>query len=80
MRITVDPETGLPSKEEYQLKQPSGPVANLSVTLADYKPVAGVLFPRKQALYQSGKKAADITVLDVQANTGLKAAALSRQP
>jgi zinc protease len=80
LHVIVDPATNLPAKEEYQLKQPTGPVSNLSVTLADYKPVAGVLFPYKQTLSQNGKKAADITVLDIQANTGLKAAALSRQP
>jgi len=80
IRITVDPATNLPSKEEYQLKQPNAPVANLSVTLSDYKAVAGVLMPYKQVLSQNGKKAAEFTVIDVQANTGLKAAVLSRQP
>jgi zinc protease len=80
LRLTVDPKTGLPVKEEYQMKQPKGPPTNLSTTLDDFRPVAGVLFPRKLTLLQNGKKAADITVLDVQANTGLKAALLGRQP
>jgi zinc protease len=80
IHLVVDQTTNLPVKEEYQLNQPSGPAANLSVTLANYKPVAGVLFPYKQTLSQDGKKAADIAILDAQVNTGLKAAALSRQP
>jgi zinc protease len=80
IHLVVDQTTNMPLKEEYQLKQPNGPAANLSVTLTDFKPVAGVLFPYKQTLSQNGKKAADITILDAQVNTGLKAATLSRQP
>jgi hypothetical protein len=80
IHITVDPVTNLPTKEEYQLKQPNGPAANVAILLSDYKPVAGVLLPRKQSLLQNGKKSAEITVNDALANTGLKQAILSRQP
>ncbi len=80
LRMSIDPATSLPSKEEYQLKQPQGPPAILSMSLADFQPIAGVLYPRKMTLSQNGKKAAEIKVLDIQANTGLKAAVLGRQP
>jgi zinc protease len=80
VRIAIDPTTNLPTKEEYQIKQPNGPAASLATTLADFQPVAGVLFPRKMTLLQSGKKAADVTVADIQVNTGLKANLLGRQP
>lgn len=76
----VDQTTNMPLKEEYQLKQPNGPAANLSLILGDFKPVAGVLFPFKQNLSQNGKKAAEISIMDVKVNTGLKVAVLSRQP
>jgi predicted Zn-dependent peptidase len=80
LHLAIDPKTMLPTREEYQLKQPQGPASNVSIALDDYQPVAGVLLPRKLALSQNGKKSADITVLDAQANTGLKEAVLSRQP
>jgi zinc protease len=80
LHLTVDPSTNMPTKEEYQLKQLTGPAANVAIALSDFQPVAGVLLPRKQVLSQNGKKSAEITVTEALANTGLKAAALSRQP
>jgi predicted Zn-dependent peptidase len=80
LRLTIDPATGLPSKEDYQLKQPQGPATILSLSLSDFQPVAGVQYPRKMTLTQNGKTAADIAIVDIQANTGLKAAAMGRQP
>ncbi len=80
LHLIVDQSTGMPLREEYQLKQPQGPTSNLAVSLSDFKPVAGILFPFKQTLSQDGKKAADLTINDIKANTGLKANVLSRQP
>jgi zinc protease len=80
IHLVIDLATNLPTREEYQLKQPQGPAANVAIALSDYKAVAGVLFPYRQMLLQNGKKAADITVNDIKVNTGLKANLISRQP
>jgi zinc protease len=80
VRLTFDQKTGLLSKEEYRAPSPQGPPLTVSLSYSDFQPVNGVQFPRKWTITQNGKKYADVTVLDVKTNSGLKQETLARQP
>jgi zinc protease len=80
VRLTADPQTGFPIRQEYPAPQPQGAPAMLSSVFSDFLPVAGIQVPHKWAISQNGKKYADVTLLDAKFNTGLKAEVLSRQP
>jgi zinc protease len=79
VRVTVDPQTNFPIREEYPAAGQKGS-AMVSSVFSDFSPVAGIQVPHKWTISQNGKKFADVTLTDAKFNTGLKAEVLSRQP
>lgn len=73
--LTIDPQTNLPVKEEYQ----SGP-ATVTANLSDFRAIDGIQLAGKVTIQQNGKKFADVTVSDTQLNTGLKPEDLAKKP
>ncbi len=80
VRLTIDPKTGLPSKEEFQQAQPNGPPGMVSLTFSEYGTFGGIQLPRRWTIFQNGKKYAESTLISATFNTGLKLAVISRQP
>ena len=75
LRLTVNPDTGLPSKEEYQ----AGPTAIVQDFNA-FQTVDGIRMPMKLTISQGDKKYAVVTVKDTRLNSGLTAEQLKQKP
>ncbi|MCU1257419.1 MAG: peptidase domain protein [Bryobacterales bacterium] len=80
VRITIDPKTGLPAKEEYQTLQSQGPPTATTQEFTAFHTVNGVQLPAKIAILQNGKPFAEVTVADAAINAGLKPEELSKKP
>ena len=75
LRLIVDESTGLPLKTSY-----SGPQGPMDEEWSDFRDVNGMKVPFKITLRQGPRKLADVTIQDVQVNTGATEAQLSKRP
>ena len=79
-RLTVDPQSGLPTKLAYQGIQMGGPPVEVEETWADYRDFNGVRLPTRITITQGGQKFAETTIDAWRLNTGLQAAELEKKP
>ncbi|HJZ98278.1 MAG TPA: pitrilysin family protein [Candidatus Solibacter sp.] len=79
-KIEFDAETGLPRRVSYDTAQAVGPPLYTEDILEDFRDVNGIRLPFKITINQSGKKFADVTVLEFKLNSGLKQTDLARRP
>jgi len=79
-KVEFDAKTGLPRRITYDTAQAIGPPLYTEDLLEDYRDVDGVKLPFKITINQSGRKFADVTVMEYQLNSGLKVGELSRRP
>jgi zinc protease len=79
-KVEFDPDTGLPRRVTYDTHQAIGPPLYTEDLLEDFREVDGIKLPFKITINQSGKKFADVTVVEYKLNSGLKTIDLSRRP
>jgi hypothetical protein len=80
-KITLNPATFLPiKKEEISLTDPSRPVATQTLQYRDWEAFQGVEFPMRTINFHYGRKLADIRVVEIKLNSGLKPADLASTP
>jgi hypothetical protein len=80
LEITLDPGTFLPVKQTtVSLSDPGNPVSS-ETRFDKWTPFGGVMFAQRIAIFQGGKRAADITVGQTNVNGGLKPEELARKP
>ncbi len=75
VRLTINPDTNLPVKEEYQ----AGPTA-IEQDFVSFSPVEGLQLPSQITILQGGKKFAVVTVKEMKLNIGLTAEQLKQKP
>ena len=80
VRLRIDEQTALPLKLTYQSIQMRGPPSTLVDTFADWKEVEGIRMPFKITILREGDVYAEVTVQDIQVNTGLTVEELSEKP
>jgi zinc protease len=78
-KLVFDPATGLLKNVLYDAITPTGP-ASVIDEFSDYRDVAGLKLPFKDGITLSGKKFQDLTIRNIQLNTGLKLQDLERRP
>lgn len=76
VRISVDAKTGLPTGEVFG----AGNMGRIEQRWENFQPSAGLQYPRKVTVFRDGKKFADVTIKDVQINTGATAEQISKRP
>ena len=79
-KIEFDAETGLPRRVSYDTAQAVGPPLYTEDLLEDFRDVDGIKLPFKVTINQSGKRFAEVTVLEYKLNSGLKQTDLARRP
>jgi zinc protease len=79
-KVEFDPETGLPRRITYDTPQAIGPPLYTEDLLSDFQEVDGIKLPFKITINQSGRKFADVAVVEYKLNSGLKLADLSKRP
>jgi hypothetical protein len=80
VRLFIDEKTAMPIKVEYANAGMGGPPSTIDETYEDFQEVDGIKFPKRMTIIQNGQKYADLTVVSVKVNTGLKAEDLSEIP
>jgi hypothetical protein len=78
-KLVFDSATGLTRNILYDAPTANGPVPVIE-TYSDYREVSGLQLPTKVAITLSGKKFQDLTIGNIQLNTGLKIQDLERRP
>lgn len=73
-RVTLD-AAGLPAKQNYR-----GPQGEIEEQWSDFQDAGGIKLPRKMTVTQGTRKYADVTVLDIQLNTGVTAEDMKKRP
>ena len=79
-RLVLDEADGMPSRILYDALAASDVQVSVEDILSDFREVAGIKMPHAITIMQSGQKFADVTVLDVKVNKGLKVEELRRLP
>jgi hypothetical protein len=79
VKVEFDAASGLPAKLMYTEAQMGGPPQKVETALADWHEVGGVKVPYLETTFQSGKKFAEIKVLDYKINTGITVRDLDRR-
>lgn len=80
LEITLDPVSSLPVKQSaVSLADPDNPVAG-ETRFDQWATFGGVMFAQRIAIFQRGKKVADITVEQTKVNGGLKPDQLAHKP
>ena len=79
VKVVFDPATGLLKNMLYDATTSNGTVAVLE-TYSDFRDVSGLKLPFKIAITLSGKKFQDLTIKNIQLNTGLKIQDLDKRP
>jgi zinc protease len=79
VKMVFDSATGLLKNMLYDAATSNGTVAVLE-TYSDYRDVNGLKLPSKVAIALSGKKFQDLTIGNIQLNTGLKIQDLEKRP
>jgi zinc protease len=74
--LTIDPATGLPSRETFA--EPGS--GTTDETFSDWQAAGGVKLPRKVSIERGGKHFGDETITDIRVNTGLAADQMSKKP
>ena len=80
VRLSEDPDTGLPVKVRYEGAARNGPPPITEEVWSDFREVAGIKVPFKMYITEGGRKYADVVIADFRVNSGLKVADLSRRP
>jgi hypothetical protein len=79
VRLVADPETGLPRSALYDSATATGNIA-VTETYSDYREAGGLKLPFHISITAGGRNYAEVTVKSFQANTGLQAKDLEKQP
>ena len=80
VKLYVDEKTGLPVKEVYRSEQPVGPPGDMEEIFEDFVEAGGVKAPKKITVNQSGKKFAELTIVEYKLNSGIQVQDLTRKP
>lgn len=80
VRLYVDEKTGLPAKLVYRMVTMRGPPADVEETYSDWKEVGQIRLPHKIEMRQGGRGMMEITVEQIELNSGLKREELSKHP
>jgi len=76
--VFVDAQSGQILKKQYRGMAMAGPASTVEETYEDFREVSGVRVPFKVTIFQNEKKFSEMTVSEVQYNTGLKADELAK--
>jgi predicted Zn-dependent peptidase len=79
VKVVFDSATGLLKNMLYDATTANGPIPVLE-TYSDYRDVNGLKLPSKVVITLSGKRFQDLTVKNIQLNTGLKIQDLEKRP
>jgi zinc protease len=79
VKLVFDPGTGLLKNMLYDAPTENGPIPVID-TYTDYRDVGGMKLPFKVAISVSGQKFQEVTIKNIQLNTGLKVQDLERRP
>jgi predicted Zn-dependent peptidase len=79
VRVTVDPQTGLPAKLAYKQSPAEGGTA-VEEIFSDWRDVDGLHLPFEWSVMQGDKKFANVKVQDYKFNSGLTAETLGTRP
>ncbi|HEV2445276.1 MAG TPA: hypothetical protein VGS58_05120, partial [Candidatus Sulfopaludibacter sp.] len=79
VRMTFDPQTGLPQKLNYETAQAAGPPISVQDSYSDFRDVGGIQMPFKTTIMQGDQKFADVTVTEAKVNSGLKLEDMERR-
>jgi zinc protease len=80
VRLIVDEKTGLPAKEVYESRQPTGQTGSMEEVFDEFERAGGINVPKKRTVNQGGKKFADVTITEYKINTGIKVEDISKKP
>lgn len=80
VHVTFDGESGLPRSVSYDAVNAAGPAMRVEETFSDFRSVEGITIPFKIAINQGSQRFADVTVMEVKFNSGLKLADLEQRP
>jgi len=80
VRVTVNPETGLPLQFSYQESSASGPPITVQETITRFGEAGGVRIPFEVSMKRNGMDFIRTVVKDLQVNTGLVLTDLERRP
>jgi zinc protease len=72
VRLFIDGKTGMPAKVEYSSPGLNGAVSTIDETYDAFEEVNGIKLPKRITLIQNGHKYADVVIVSVKLNTGLK--------
>jgi hypothetical protein len=79
--IVLDPKTLLPTKsEQISLADPEHPVAKQTLEYEGWKAFEGVEFPLRTINFHYGKRLADIRLVRIKLNTGIRPEDLALKP
>jgi len=79
-KLVFDSATGLLQSVLYDTPTADGQVASVIDTYSDYREVGGIKLPFRIAITVGGRKYQDVTVRNIQLNTGLKIQDLEKRP
>ena len=80
VRIYIDAGTGLPHRLTYRNDMGNGASMAVEETLSEWKDFEGIKFPTRITTRKNGRKADDLTAVEVKVNSALKLADLEKKP
>jgi hypothetical protein len=80
VRIYIDAGTGLPHRLTYRNDMGNGASMAVEETLSEWKDFDGIKFPTRITTRKNGRKADDLTAVEVKVNRALKLADLEKKP
>ena len=79
-RATFNPETGLMKTVSYQTTSAAGLPVDVEEAYSDFRDVDGIKVPFKVSISQGAQPFAEVTVMQVKFNSGLRLADLEQKP
>lgn len=79
VHLFLDEKTGLPAKMEYGSPGMNGAVSTIDETYDAFEEMNGIKLPKHITLIQNGRKYADVIIVSIKLNSGLKVEDLSKQ-
>lgn len=80
VRLIIDGKTGLPAKEVYESRQPTGQPGSMEEVFDEFEQAGGIKVPKKITVNQAGKTFAEMTITEYKINSGIKNEDISKKP